>query len=181
MLKVLTSCLRDAMYDFLRNNNFIDSHFQKGFTSMICGTIDHTSMMGHSINKARIKQRSLVVPLLDLKNAFGEVSHSLIFSALSYHHIPAGIQSLIKNLYTNFRTAIITKDFSTPAIPVELGVLHGDCLSPLLFNMCFDTFIQFIKAEKFKQLGSFYSLHSFSTVTPSAKAAYQEAMKHFTV
>ena len=32
-------------------------------------------------------------------------------------------------------------------------MLQGDCLSPLLFNLCFNTFIQFIKQEKYKQLG----------------------------
>ena len=29
------------------------------------------------INKARIKQRSVVITLLDLKNVFGEVHHNL--------------------------------------------------------------------------------------------------------
>ena len=141
------------MYDLLRNSNFIDSHGQKGFTSKISGTLEHTSMMGRIISKVRTKLRSLSVTLLDLKNAFGEVHHNLISSVLSYHHIPIGIKSFIMNLYTNFRTSMITKDFSSMAIPVNGGVLQGDCLSPLLFNICFNTFIQFIKAEKFKQVG----------------------------
>ena len=110
-------------------------------------------MMGNIINKARIKQRSLVITLLDLKNTFGEVHHNLISSVLTYHHIPEHIKSLISGLYTNFKTSIITDHYRSPAIPVCRGVLQGDCLSPLLFNMCFNTFIQFIKAEKFKQLG----------------------------
>ena len=46
MLKINTSYLRDAMHDFIRNNSFIDSHIQKGFTSKIFGTLEHTSMMG---------------------------------------------------------------------------------------------------------------------------------------
>ena len=99
--------------------------------------------MGHIINKARTKQRSPVVMLLDLKNAFGEVHHNLISSVLSYHLIPASIQSIIMNFYINFKTSIIAKHFSTPAIPVSRGVLLGNC--PLLFNMCFNTFIHFIK------------------------------------
>ena len=32
-------------------------------------------------------------------------------------------------------------------------MLQGDCLSPLIFNLCFNTFIQFIKQEKYKQFG----------------------------
>ena len=60
--------------------------------------------------------------------------------------------------------------FGTPAIPVKRGVLQGDCLSSLLVNMYFNTFIKFIQAEKFKQLGFsdhdgtnhlFHSVHWF--------------------
>ena len=86
-------------------------------------------MMGHIINKARTKQRSLIVTLLDLKKAFGEVHHNLISSVLTYHHIPDGIQSLVSNLYTDFKTSVMTNQFSTPAIPVHRGVLQGDCFT----------------------------------------------------
>ena len=152
-LKIFTSCLRDSIFDFLKINGFVENKIQKGFTHKVSGTLEHTAMMGTIINKARIKQRSLVITLLDLKNAFGEVHHNLTSSVLTYHHIPENIKSLISGLYTNFKTSIITDHYRSPAIPVCRGVLQGDCLSPLLFNMCFNTFIQFIKAEKFKQLG----------------------------
>ena len=49
------------------------------------------SMMPYIINKVRLKQRSVVITLLDLKNAFGEVHHNLIKSVLDYHHIPDSI------------------------------------------------------------------------------------------
>ena len=81
------------------------------------------------------------ITLIDLKNAFREVHRNLIKEVLIHHFVPSNIQSVISSLYT------------TPAIPVDQGVLQGDCLSPLLFNMCFTTFIQFIKQEKYKQLG----------------------------
>ena len=53
----------------------------------------------------------------------------------------------------SFKTSIITAEFRTPFIPVGRGVQQGDCLSPLLFNMCFNTFIQHTKAEKYRQFG----------------------------
>ncbi len=109
--------------------------------------------MAHIINTARTKQRSLVITLLDLKNAFGELHHNLIYKVLQYHHIPDPINELIRSLYTNFQTSIITEKFSTPFITVGRGVLQGDCLSPLLFNMSFNTFVQHIKSESFLQLG----------------------------
>ena len=109
-------------------------------------------MMGNIINKARIKKRSLVITLLDLKNAFGEVHHNFISSVLTYHDVPESMKSLISGLYTNSKTSIITDHYRSPAIPVCRGVLQADCLSPLLFNMCFNPFIQFINAENLNNL-----------------------------
>ena len=104
-LKVFTSCLRNSMFTFLLGNNLIEHKIQKGFTPNVSGTFEHTEQMAHIINQARTKQRSLVITLLDLKNAFGEVHHNLIQSVLSYHHIPDHIKILIKSLYTYFRTS----------------------------------------------------------------------------
>ena len=90
-LKVFTSCLRNAMFSFLTANNFIEHQIQKGFTPNLSGTLEHTAKMTNIINHARIKQRSVVITLLDLKNAFGEVHHNLIQSVLDYHHIPKDV------------------------------------------------------------------------------------------
>ncbi|CAB3990591.1 Retrovirus-related Pol poly from type-1 retrotransposable element R2 [Paramuricea clavata] len=137
-LKVFTSCLRNAMFSFLTVNNFIEHQIQKGFTPNLSGTLEHTAQMTNIINQARIKQRSVVITLLDLKNAFGEVHHNLIQSVLNYHHIPKDVSEIIKSLYTDFNTAFITSEFSTPFITVGRGVLQGDCLSPLIFNFADD-------------------------------------------
>ena len=83
------------MFAFLKANDFIDHEIQKGFLPKISGTFEHTAQMANVINTTRIKQRSLVITLLDLKNAFGEVHHSLIPEVLKYHHVPTYIQLLI--------------------------------------------------------------------------------------
>ena len=158
-LKVFTSCLRNAIFNFLSANNYIEQEIQKGFTPGLSGTFEHTAQMAAIINKARTKQRLLVITLLDLKNAFGEVHHNLIQTALDYHHIPDHIKSLVKSLYTDFKTSILTNEIRTPFISVGRGVLQGDCLSPLLFNLCFNTFLQHIKSEKYCQFG--FSLKFF--------------------
>ena len=110
-------------------------------------------MMANIIDKASTKQRSLVLTFIDLKNAFGEVHHNLIQEVLLYHQIPAKTKELISSLCIDFHTSAITDNYLTPAIFVRKGVLQGDCLSPLLFNMCFNTFIQYIRQEKYMQLG----------------------------
>ena len=177
-LKVLTSCLRNSMYSFLTSNNFIEHNIQKGFTPNLSGTLKHTAQMANIINTARIKQRSLVIMQLDLKNAFGEVHHNLIQSVLEYHHIPEHTKCIIKSLYTDFKTSIITSGFRTPFITVGRGVLQGDCLSPLLFNMCFNTFVQHIKADKYRQFGFTFNfmnpIHWFQFADDAAVITGQE-------
>ena len=75
-LKIFTSCLRDSMFAFLIVNSFIEHKIQKDFLPQLTGTFEHTAQMASVSNTARIKQKSLVITLFDLKNAFGEVHHT---------------------------------------------------------------------------------------------------------
>ena len=76
----------------------------------------------------------------------------IIPTILKYHHISDQIQQLINNIYSNFRTSVLSDSFRTPFIKVNRGVLQDDSLSPLTFNLCFNTFIRFVAHQKFKQL-----------------------------
>ena len=98
-----------------------------------------------------------MITLSDLKNAFGEVHHSLITEVPNYHRMPEEIQNLISSLYTGIHTSVITKSFATPFSLVGWGVLQGDPLSPLTFNLIFNTFIRYIKSERFKQFSYCYN------------------------
>ena len=77
--KVLTSLIRNRTYAFLCKNQYIETNIQKGFWTAISGTIEHTELMSHLINHARQKQRSLVVTLIDLKNAFSSYTKYSVF------------------------------------------------------------------------------------------------------
>ena len=156
-LKILTSLITNKMFSFLSENKYVEHEFQKGFTPKVSGTFEHTSQMSYLINHARINQRSSVITLLDLKNAFGEVHHSLITEVLNYHHMLEEIQKLISSLYSGFHTSVITKSFETPFILMGQGVLQGDPLSPSTFNLIFNTFIRYIRSEQFEQFGYRYN------------------------
>ena len=120
--KVFTSLIRNRIYSFTYKNNYIESHIQKGFWQGISGTVEHTELMSYLIDQVRNKQRSLVVTLLDLRNAFGEVLHELIKSVLPFHNIPSHIEELIDNVYQDFRISIATKGFVTEPVIVHKGV-----------------------------------------------------------
>ena len=187
-LKTLISCIRDSMFNFLSQNGYIEHCIQKGFLPKLSGTFEHTAHMAKIIKKARIKQRSLIITLLDLKNAFGEVHHNLIPAVLSYHNIPNEIQHLISSLYSNFHTSILTNSYQTPFLKVGRGVLQGDSLSPLTSNLCFNTFIHYISHQKFQQFGysldSLFPVHRFqfaddAAVTTSLENENQLLLNHF--
>ena len=76
---------------------------------------------------------------------------------LQFHHIPQEMQNIISKLYSGFSTSIATEIFVTSPLQVEKGVLQDDCLSPLLINMLFNTFIQTLtKSKEFGQLNYRY-------------------------
>ena len=93
-------------------------------------------MMAHVVNKARTKERSVIITLLDLKNALGGVHHNVLKSVLAYHHIPESVQALIASLYNDIHSYIISDNCCTPPIPFKRGVLQGDCVTPPLSSTC---------------------------------------------
>ena len=68
-LKIFKSSLRNAMFSYLLANKFIEHNIQKGFTPHISGAFENTAQMAYIINQARIRQRSLIITLLDLKTS----------------------------------------------------------------------------------------------------------------
>ena len=98
-LKVFTSCLRNAVYSFLASNNFVGHNIQKGFSPNLSGTLEHTAQMADIINKARIRQRSVVITLLDLKNALEKI------------HEYNTRSSSMKNFYVKYTGSDLQKRF----------------------------------------------------------------------
>ena len=141
------------MFSFLSENKYVEHEVQKGFTPNASGTFEHTSQMSYLINHARVKQRSLVITILDLKNAFGEVHHSLTTEVLNYYHMQEIIKKLISSFYTGS-----TLQFSQSHLQLHLfwrvGAFRKAIPSAhLTFNLTFNTFIRHIKSEQFEQFG----------------------------
>ena len=136
-LKIFPPFLWNRVFTYVINNQYMESHYQKGFMPGMSGTFEHIAEMSHIINNSRNQQWSVTITLIDLKYAFGEVHHSLIQSVLHYHYIPDEINYIVKILYSDFRLSIVTYD----------------SFSPLIFNLIINTFIQCVKEDKFTNFG----------------------------
>ena len=139
--KIFNSCIRNRLWHYFTNNNLIDLKIQKGFWPGIDGVTEHTELLQYLMHHQKIHKREFYIILLDLKNAFGEVHYSLIRFSLLHHHVPPQTADLIMSQYQAFHLNITAKNctLQTGAIHVQRGVLQGDTLSPLLFNLVFNT------------------------------------------
>ena len=153
LYKIFSTFINKRIYNFLEINSLINKNIQKGFYPKVDGLTEHTQLLTHMLKDAKKHQRSIIVTLLDLQNAFGEVSHNLISSTLDHHHIPSQIRNLIKFIYTDYAISVSGCDKLTPPIAVKRGVLQGDPVSPLLFNLCFNPLMKIIEKTEYQQCG----------------------------
>jgi hypothetical protein len=126
---------------------------QKGFEQHTDGVLEHTELLAHIMRTAKAEQRSLCISLLDLRNAFGLIEHAFIRHSLSSHHVPVEVIKLFNSIYKNSRISIAVGDEWTEPVEVLRSVLQGDPLSPVLFNLCVNTFQITINQPDMMKLG----------------------------
>ena len=79
---------------------------------------------------------------LDLANAYGAVPHDLIYKALDFFHVPARIKNLLRSYFSEVVMRFTTKDYTTSWQPLEVGIMMGCVISPLLFVMCMEMILR---------------------------------------
>ena len=110
-------------------------------------------MLSHLMYDAKRNMRCMVIALLDLKNAFGNIHHALIRSALNFHHVPSLFTDIFNSIYCTSNVCVSVNNKWTNSIRVECGVLKGDPCSPLIFNICFNTLMLTLAKPELKGLG----------------------------
>ena len=63
------------------------------------------------------------------------------------------MSTIVRSLYDGFKISVAGDGYITNPIRVDRGVLQGDSLSPLLFNMCVNTLINTIEDKRIKCMG----------------------------
>jgi len=154
--------LRNQLFEFIKNNNYIDKKCQKGFRPGAEGAAEHSQLLTHIMVDTKRHQRSLIITLIDFRNAIGEVHHNLIRRALIFHHVPQHIIDIIGDIFTDTTVQIShSAVMTTPLIYVQRGVLQGDPCFPLIFDLCFNTLMVTISANNVLW-GPNHSLHPSS-------------------
>ena len=145
--KLFTTILRNRWLDYMTENGFLNRSIQKAFMSATPGCVEHHCKLATILAEARKKHKSLAVCWLDLANAYGCVHHSLIqFSLQHYHALPQFCQ-ILQSLYSDLRGKVITNEWETPTISLDIGVYQGDPLSVVIFNTVINTLVDTLQSR----------------------------------
>ena len=89
--KILAHCLES----YLLSNDLINPSAQKGFLSGVNGTFEHIYAINAIPDNAKVNHLPVSITFIDLKNAFGSVSHKLIHDILQHIKVLAEIRYYI--------------------------------------------------------------------------------------
>lgn len=106
---------------------------QRGFLP-VDGCADNLAILESVIGEARRKNKAAYIVSLDVKNAFGSVSHEALHKALELGGAPAPLIDYVKSIYARFRTEV-SLGSDRQIAKINRGVLQGCPLSPILFNL----------------------------------------------
>jgi hypothetical protein len=139
---------------------------QKGFIKNINGCCEYGARINFLIRHAMEHGNQLFVAALDCKDAFGSVSHQLLDINLKALGIPTRLRNLIMDSYKDSQVRIWSNGSASRPIDIKKGVKQGCPLSPLLFNICVDPLLSFIR--KFDEAD--YSTSELGSTTIQAYA-----------
>jgi hypothetical protein len=121
------------------------SDHQKGFIKKTNGCTEHGIILNELFHDARRNNKGLVITAIDFTTAFGSVPHELILSAMKQRNFPDWTIEIVRDMYTDASSFIELRGDKSNPISWKKGVKQGCPLSPLLFNLCLEPLIQFIK------------------------------------
>ena len=111
---------------------------QKGFLPYD-GCAEHSFVLRSALNDSRRRKRNVVLAWLDLRDAFGSVSHELLLLMMSRLGLTGKTIDVVNDIYKDATVAINTgRDTYTTDIAQSRGVKQGCPLSPLLFNIALE-------------------------------------------
>ena len=115
---------------------------QTGISGRYIGETIRT--MADLLCHAKVTSTPLGALLLDQEKAFDKVSHQFLQRVLEKMGFGSNFRKWIRLLYTDAQSKIKINSFVGDSFTLNRGVRQGDCLSPNLFVICLEPFLQAI-------------------------------------
>ena len=140
--KIFFGVLAKRMTTFLLTNKYIDTTVQKAGIPGFPGCLEHAQMIWNSLMAAKRERKELHVVWLDLANAYGSVPHSLIKVAMQFFHIPEKVIDILMRYFGSAFMRFKMDSYITGWQRLEIGIMMGCVISPLLFVMCMELILR---------------------------------------
>ena len=139
--KLFTSLLASRLSSFAIDQKLLSDTQKSARPSEGCH--EHTFTLQAVIADCKRNNKNCFMAWLDLRNAFGSISHEAIYTTLQHMGIPEDMIALVKDIYTDASTTIKTSaNVETIPINIKAGVKQGCPLSPILFNLTTELLIR---------------------------------------
>ena len=134
--KIMAAVLAKRLASWAITNKKISTS-QKGFLPME-GCAEHCFLMESLLCDSKRRRKNLRILWLDLKNAFGSVSHDLLWEMMRRLGVPLDFTTLCQEIYSGSSQRVRCEAGWTDDIPITVGIKQGCPLSPLLFNLALE-------------------------------------------
>ena len=131
--KIFFGVLARCMTTFLMSNHYIGTSVQEAGIPGLPGCLEHLQRIWNSILSAKREKTELHVIWFVLANAYGSVLHHLIRMALDFFNFPSKVGEIIMKSFNSVSTKFTVKDYTTKWQALEIGIMMGCVISPLLF------------------------------------------------
>ena len=147
----------------------LESTLYKTWTSMVCKTMAHHAetqgiLSGSQggfrakrsthhqletlvslLEDAKLNHQNLYILQADLSEAFDTPDHDKMLCIMYDLGFPTDSIEVVKDLYTGAQTEIHTPFGPTDPIPINIGTIQGDSLSPLLFTIYLEPLLRWLQ------------------------------------
>ena len=140
--EIFFGVLAHCMTNFLMGNYYINISVQKARKPGFPGCLEHSQMIWNLILSAKRDKTELHVIWLDLANAYGSVPHHLIQMALDFFNFPSKVGEIIMKYFNSTFMKFTIKDYTTKWQALEIGIMMGWVISPLLFILAMELILR---------------------------------------
>ena len=145
--RVVMCLISRAMQSLNSAKKFINDQ-QHGFTKTPNGAMMHIGVINELIKHADRTKTAVYMMSIDLRDAFGSVSHDLIRYALRAKGFGEGLIKMIMDAYKNATTRYVVNGGTSDPLFINRGVRQGCPLAPALFNLCIEGLLEKLVRQK---------------------------------
>jgi len=143
MLKLLSLVMNERLEKFITATKGL-SLSQGGFQRQK-GTPEMVFTLSETV-RARLELKGVHLAFIDIERAYDSVLHPLLWKACIDKGIDGSFLAMLQAIYFNATATLDVNGVLLEAVPIQCGVIQGNPLSPLLFNIYIDQVIRSVDA-----------------------------------